>query len=838
VSGPLPCSRNAPYRTLDGGGRRSPRDRRGLCRGFLETAKVADTDESTFDGAEQTDDQLEREGIDSVAVGDLARSYRETFGEPLPHPKMDAVVESLAADLPQAEKTLVFVRRVKSVSELADKLCRRYDEWLRPRLRELVGEQLAPSVDQLFERYRAEAGARSWEELVQGRGRDDEETTDTSEVDEAAELPDEEDAGSRETFFSWFFRGAGPSGVLSGAAFRRNRLDSESAVLSTFFEDNHAAEVLGWPPDVVAALGEAIDRPAAEVGRALRELAFSLARFDSKAQRLPRRRIYFGYQEAALRLLEGSRSRLQDRARAVRQALFPGALPSRLLEVPPGFPEAEEHLATRTFFTELRRRPELRAEIWPAPTGGSDDERLRDSERRRELLSAVVRLGHPLVEFWALAIRRLGGVELQAQEQDDNGADGLIDDFLDLLQSQRNEHGLTSWRELALVGRHHELILNVNFPQAQTAALGELARLYGSPLQAQTPIAGVSGGVNSRAVRQFRMPGYPLVLVSTDVLQEGEDLHLFCSNVVHYGITWTPSAMEQRTGRVDRISSLTHRRLTSLPEGQPANAAKLLQVYYPYLEDTVEVLQVDRVLERMNRFLELMHEGFQTVEGNRRIDTRTGMLEGRRRIPQLQGRLETAFPVLQSQLEGEALPGPTPGSNRRLLLSHLQHLAEELSERLAIQWDPPGAEGATFGRVYVREEQLVKPGQERDGDDVREQPIRLELRTHGATGHVLLHLESPAGPADLADWAEDLVRWQSDLNGMKLCAHPTTRQGTHDLTVEADLFFSPELTQVEEVEQVLARVAVAADIVEAELEPGRDRSLSEYRAEFLEGSDE
>ena len=91
-----------------------------------------------------------------------------------------------------------------------------------------------------------------------------------------------------------------------------------------------------------------------------------------------------------------------------------------------------------------------------------------------------------------------------------------------------------------------------------------------------------------------------------------------------------------------------------------------------------------------------------------------------------------------------------------------------------------------------------------------------------------------AGPVDLAAVAEEVVGWQSELDGAKLCARPTTRLGTHDLSVEADLFFSPELTQVEEVESVLARIAGAADVVEARLVPGTDRSLAEYRAEFRE----
>ena len=102
------------------------------------------------------------------------------------------------------------------------------------------------------------------------------------------------------------------------------------------------------------------------------------------------------------------------------------------------------------------------------------------------------------------------------------------------------------------------------------------------------------------------MPGFPLALVTTDVLQEGEDLHTFCRQVVHYGITWTPSAMEQRTGRIDRIGSLVQRRLDGA-DTEP-EAADFLQVYYPHLQDTVEVLQVRRVLHRLNRFLQLIHQ--------------------------------------------------------------------------------------------------------------------------------------------------------------------------------------------------------------------------------------
>src|SRR5205085_6153121 len=145
-----------------------------------------------------------------------------------------------------------------------------------------------------------------------------------------------------------------------------------------------------------------------------------------------------------------------------------------------------------------------------------------------------------------------------------------------------------------------ELILDVNASDARNTPLLETARYVASLLRQQRPVGGMAGQVNQTLVRQFRMPGYPFVLVTTDLLQEGEDLHTFCSTVHHYGISWMPSSMEQRVGRVDRVSSQTDRRLTSV--NSTPSGDQLLQVYYPHLSQTVEVLQVQRVLERLNRF--------------------------------------------------------------------------------------------------------------------------------------------------------------------------------------------------------------------------------------------
>jgi hypothetical protein len=103
---------------------------------FLETAKLkqADNEEGTFDDSEQTDDTLEREGIDVADVNRLARSYRDRFFREMPHPKMDAIIGRLANAWKTGEKSLVFVRRVASVKELKRKLDEKYNEWLIVRM--------------------------------------------------------------------------------------------------------------------------------------------------------------------------------------------------------------------------------------------------------------------------------------------------------------------------------------------------------------------------------------------------------------------------------------------------------------------------------------------------------------------------------------------------------------------------------------------------------------------------------------------------------------------------------------------------------------------------------
>ena len=134
---------------------------------FLETTRLKRTEgeDANFDDAEQTEEPLEKEGIDVADVNRLSRDYRRRFARELPHPKMDALVEALKESWRTGRKALVFVRRVASTFELKRKLDECYDEWILIRLRSELPEAVRPDIERAFARYRQERE----EELERGR---------------------------------------------------------------------------------------------------------------------------------------------------------------------------------------------------------------------------------------------------------------------------------------------------------------------------------------------------------------------------------------------------------------------------------------------------------------------------------------------------------------------------------------------------------------------------------------------------------------------------------------------------------------------------------------------
>ena len=800
---------------------------------FLETVGTSnrrrrqddDVDEQdrdpTFDGRQgQTAD--EKQGIDTDAITTVVTSYRSRFGRGLPHPKLDATADAFATAFDTGEKTLVFVRRVRTVEELAAKLDLHFDNWIRTKMIGALPDHLGSEVDRLFEQYALERARRPEEQAGQPSA--------PLAVDEIEPEPDERaddrathdlDEGGSESFFAWFFRGAGPPGLLSGAAFQKNRLSSQGSVYSTFFEDDYVAWLLDRPSDVLTELATQVHDDRRDLRDSLRDRAYYLFRaLNTRAEGYPRLLVFSAYQRAALERLQERGGDRGEQARVVLEEAFPDVA-SGTRHPPAGFPQPDDSLGIATFFTELVKQPALRDQIWPKDALPNFHRRFRRREQRRTLLSGLARLGASYIDLYLLAIRTLPSFDLRAQAES-SAPQTLAREFVGLLLKQQGQTpGLNAFYELSQAAATFDLLLAVNFPDVDTAQLSTLAAKFGDTLQQQVPVGRMHGRVNKRLVRQFRMPGFPLVLASTDVLQEGEDLHTFCRRVVHYGVTWTPSAMEQRTGRVDRIGSLVQRSLDDQP--RPADTA-WLQVHYPHLQDTVEVLQVRRVLRRLNRFLQLIHnKKGDATESDSRIDTAREMLERLEDITPPDGRLESAFPVLPGWLQGALGPDAVRGHvalDQDHLLAHLQTLWMTLLDRFSIRQLRSANKRMRRGFALMHRNNLLQRDSESPGTSEKE--FSIELRSQAAGDATLLRCHSPVGHLDLKKDAllDDLYRVQRDFGFVKICVRREATEQTDNISVEGDLPFHAETTQVEDLELLIARTVGGAARLQRGLMPG------------------
>jgi hypothetical protein len=770
---------------------------------FLRTAGVKDSEDSTFDDAEQTDDAAEREGIDVNAVNSLARSYWNRFGRELPHPKMDALVRTLRDSFATGEKALVFVRRVASVRELQQKLETEYDDWLMARLRVEVRAELREQLEARFEAYHRERREKTQVEEPASPSPADEADDDTEPV-----RPDDANQGGNETFFAWFFRGEGPPGTLSGAELSY-RLNTPRYALASFFLDNWVATLLDVPPEgVLDALRKALGTTESELRTDLEQAA---GRVTPLRSRLPHEELFMAFQHAALSLLAAHRGALGSRAQVVLEELFDmPVVASR--SIPLG-----DWVGTATFFTELRKRPSLRDALWPTERPDHFRAMFRRSELRRELIASMFRLGHSLIDLWVLYVNHVGRLEARAAERTEHNARELAAAVLGMLETQRGASGLTAWSELRDAASHFDLIVDTNLSSLWDRRLTEATNEIGKVLREQQPVGGMSGTVNGTLVRQFRMPGYPLVLVTTDLLQEGEDLHLFCSRVYHYGISWMPSSLEQRIGRIDRVRSQTERRLMSA-ESAPGGP-DLLQVYYPYLRETVEVFQVARVFERLNRFIRLMHESFGGAEdeGERKIDIQFEAQRGFRLIVPITESLKSSFPVRRELIAGPRTSLPVDRRSEANILQRFYELERRLAERMTIEWRQRAAPNALVGS-------LIAP---------RQQPFTLLL--HSIEGRLNVRCVSPVGRVDPRTDTERIAREARSLPA-RIGAVYDPRFKQYDLTVEGDVLLNDPALDADRVQWLVSSVSGAADRLE-EILLAIDRDAVEFAEDLQREAD-
>lgn len=139
----------------------------------------------------------------------------------------------------------------------------------------------------------------------------------------------------------------------------------------------------------------------------------------------------------------------------------------------------------------------------------------------------------------------------------------------------------------------------VRTSEADLAAsrISDLISSLASDVRVQFINGNTKKDTRQRAVDGFNTPLYPEIIVTTPVLAEGLDLHRSCRRVIHHDLPWNPAKLEQRTGRVDRVGSLSERLRRDGTDDQAC-----IEVWLPYVPGTYDAFIHERVIARRREF--------------------------------------------------------------------------------------------------------------------------------------------------------------------------------------------------------------------------------------------
>jgi superfamily II DNA/RNA helicase len=166
--------------------------------------------------------------------------------------------------------------------------------------------------------------------------------------------------------------------------------------------------------------------------------------------------------------------------------------------------------------------------------------------------------------------------------------EGLLDNFLDFLASREVE-----LEEILAALKS----IQPSFITVRSQTAGDNPKKI---IQAVQLVNGETDKeTRDRAMLAFNTPFFPDILISSSVLTEGVDLHLACRHVIHHNLSWNPSTLEQRTGRVDRIG------------GKVERVKQPIHVYMPFIAATQDEKQYRVVMDRESWFNVLMGDEFK-----------------------------------------------------------------------------------------------------------------------------------------------------------------------------------------------------------------------------------
>lgn len=118
---------------------------------------------------------------------------------------------------------------------------------------------------------------------------------------------------------------------------------------------------------------------------------------------------------------------------------------------------------------------------------------------------------------------------------------------MDITSSAREDRALQITRDWV---REHGRVLI--FTQHTDTVTGLLRRIESEGLTARAFHGSMSAGERAATISSFRSGEAP-IMISTDAGAEGQNLQ-FCNCVLNYDLPWNPMRIEQRIGRVDRLT--------------------------------------------------------------------------------------------------------------------------------------------------------------------------------------------------------------------------------------------------------------------------------------------
>jgi hypothetical protein len=503
---------------------------------------------------------------DTGFVSALSRDFETHFGFNLPHPKLDEVEEHLAllafgkrdGKRIGGSKTLVFCRRISSVTALRQRLIQRYLASIEDRCRHVWKITL------------------DWKAGLPKHVRQDETDPAAEQSEEDAGNPDEgNDADDTNPFRlalrpgEWLYR------------FRKTFDDGYRHALA--LEQN-------W---FVRLCEEAGTTPEAACDRIPESLWAESYEYAVRGTRRQRRRqfryLVWHCLNRHAREVFGFDVEQTEFWRNVLKHLFPKDVYEQVPVRADAYEGRDDRdlLLFESLWTKAEASPWADSLALPgSKRGAARNGALRDELLWRQVLSNV--LGRYLRLTDSL-------LDLYCADNQTTETDGMLDRFMQWVCSDDIDavrlRGI--WHDWV---QQHALIFSSAIGENQDETLEARASQESFDfLVSLDPVVGITGGSrgHKRPIQQFNTPGMPWVMVGTDAIREGVNLHLFCDRVMHYGLPWTPGDLEQRVGRVDRYFSKIERRLKTSIEPMPT-----LEMLYPHLRDTLERRQIDVVMER------------------------------------------------------------------------------------------------------------------------------------------------------------------------------------------------------------------------------------------------